>query len=78
MLFLFTYTLGMTPVEALYAIEMLPHAKAQGLNSLILAAALFASTSASLVAFQNRKRKYYFVCIGLECHVVYNYVSILP
>lgn len=69
MLFRFTYALGMTPVEALYAIEMLPHAiraKAQGLNSLILTAALFASTYASPVALQNLKWKYYFVFIGLD------------
>jgi len=69
MLFRFTYALGMTPVEALYAIEMLPHnirAKAQGLNSLILTAALFASTYASPVALQNLQWKYYFVFIGLD------------
>ena len=69
MLFRFTYALGMTPVEALYAIEMLPHAiraKAQGLNSLILTAALFASTYASPVALQNLQWRYYFVFIGLD------------
>jgi Sugar (and other) transporter len=69
MLFRFTYALGMTPVEALYALEMLPHAiraKGQGLTSLILTAALFASTYASPVALQNLKWKYYFVFIGLD------------
>jgi MFS family permease len=69
MLFRFTYALGMTPVEALYAIEMLPHAiraKAQGLTSLILTAALFASTYASPVALQNIKWKYYLVFVGLD------------
>jgi MFS family permease len=69
MLFRFTYALGMTPVEALYAVEMLPQnirAKAQGLTSLILTAALFASTYASPVALQNLKWKYYFVFIGLD------------
>src|SRR5271156_4217752 len=69
MLFRFTYALGMTPVEALYAIEMLPHgirAKGQALTSLILTAALFASTYASPVALQNLAWKYYFVFIGLD------------
>lgn len=69
MLFRFTYALGMTPVEALYAIEMLPHAiraKAQGFTSLISTAALFASTYASPVALQNLKWKYYFVFIGVD------------
>lgn len=69
-LFRFTYALGMAPVEALYAIEMLRHdirrAKAQGLNPLILTAALFATTYASPVALQNLKWKYYFVFIGLD------------
>lgn len=69
MLFRFTYALGMTPVEALYAIEMLPHgirAKAQGFTSLISTATLFASTYASPVALQNLKWKYYLVFICLD------------
>jgi MFS family permease len=69
MLFRFTYALGMTPVEALYAIEMLPHAiraKAQGFTSLISTAAIFASTYASPVALQNLKWKYYFVFIAVD------------
>lgn len=69
MLFRFTYALGMTPVEALYAVEMLPHnirAKAQGLTQLCSTAALFASTYASPVALQNLGWKYYFVFIGLD------------
>jgi MFS family permease len=69
MLFRFTYALGMTPVEALYHIEMLPHsirAKAQGFASLIAQATLFASTYASPVALQNLKWKYYFVFVGLD------------
>jgi hypothetical protein len=69
MLFRFTYALGMTPVEALYHIEMLPHsirAKAQGFASLIGTATLFASTYASPVALQNLKWKYYFVFVGLD------------
>ena len=56
MLFRFTYAIGMTPVETSYAVEMLPHAiraKAQGLTSLILTAALYASTYASPVALQK-------------------------
>jgi hypothetical protein len=69
MLFRFTYALGMTPVEALYAVEMLPHhirAKAQCLTSLILTAALFASTYASPVALANIGWKYYLVFISLD------------
>jgi MFS family permease len=69
MLFRFTYALGMTPIESLYHLEMLPHnirAKAQGINSIINTAALFASTYASPVALQNLKWKYYFVFIGLD------------
>jgi len=61
--------LGMTPVEALYAVEMLPHhirAKAQGVTQLFSTAALFASTYASPVALQNLGWKYYFVFIGLD------------
>jgi len=69
MLFRFAYALGMTPVEALYHIEMLPHgirAKAQGFASIISTATLFASTYASPVALQNLKWKYYFVFVGLD------------
>jgi MFS family permease len=69
MLFRFTYALGMTPVEALYAIEMLPHgirAKAQGFTQIIATATLFASVYASPVALQKLKWKYYFVFICLD------------
>jgi len=69
MLFRFVYALGMTPIESLYHLEMLPQnirAKAQGINSLINTGALFASTYASPVALQNLTWKYYFVFIGLD------------
>lgn len=68
MLLRWTYALGMTPVEALYHIEMLPHgirAKAQGFASLIAQATLFASTYASPVALANIKWKYYLVFVAL-------------
>jgi hypothetical protein len=59
----------MTPVEALYAIEMLPHsirAEAQGFTQIISTATLFARTYAYPIALQNLKWRYYLVFIGLD------------
>jgi len=68
-LFRFTYALGMTPLESLYGLELLPQnirAKAQAINYICLTAAVFASQYATPVALQNLAWKYYFVYIGLD------------
>lgn len=67
--FRYIYTIGMTPSEALYPIELLPYrlrAKGQAWASLINTAALFASTYATPAALASLGAKYYLVYVGLD------------
>lgn len=76
-IFRYIYTVGMTPSEALYPIELLPYhlrAKGQAWASLVNTAALFASTYATPAALAALGAKYYLVYVGhgiLQAVIVY-------
>ncbi|KAL1861767.1 hypothetical protein VTK73DRAFT_6917 [Phialemonium thermophilum] len=68
-IFRYIYTVGMTPSEALYPIELLPYrlrAKGQAWASLVSTAALFASLYATPAALATMGAKYYLVYVGLD------------
>ncbi|KAH8802497.1 general substrate transporter [Xylogone sp. PMI_703] len=68
-IFRYIYTIGLTPSEALYTIELLPYrlrAKGQAWASLISTAALFGSLYATPSALATLGSKYYLIYVGLD------------
>ena len=68
-IFRFIYTIGMTPSESLFTVELLPHnirAKGQAFACLWNTLVLFASVYAAPTALANLGAKYYLVFVGLN------------